>query len=217
MVRWSVESDRVLTTNEPLRLKAYGGHLFKEVSVRLFGPLLMRPECDCCIVTFTNEPHHEDKQTVVQFKELNKAERPSSINSGNPTAAPKYWNFSWIAEDELTFPEDPVSTSDCSSKGKSCDRRPAGYYPEFAWSLTSAEDSWAKDQTMAKTKASFQGWEEGKAELRGKGVSFGEVTVMRRTQVQHDIAMGATKMKDARPLDLLSPMDSPTFTAPSTT
>lgn len=42
------------------------------------------------------------------------------------------------------------------------DHGPAGYYPEFAWSLTSAEDSWAKDQTMAKTKASSQGWEEGK-------------------------------------------------------
>ncbi|XP_050990096.1 ALK tyrosine kinase receptor isoform X2 [Labeo rohita] len=90
------------------------------------------------------------------------SKRPSSINSGNPTAAPKYWNFSWIAEDELTFPEDPVSTSDCSSKGKSCERGPPGYYPEFAWSLTSAEDSWAKDQTMAKTKASSQGWEEGR-------------------------------------------------------
>ncbi|KAF4102525.1 hypothetical protein G5714_017325 [Onychostoma macrolepis] len=98
-------------------------------------------------------------------------ERPSSTNSGHPTAAPKYWNFSWIAEDELTFPEDPVSTSDCSSKGKSCDRGPAGYYPEFAWSLTSAEDSWAKDQTMAKTKASSQGWEEGTSQnvtLRGR-------------------------------------------------
>jgi len=54
------------------------------------------------------------------------------------------------------------SFPDCTSKGKLCDRGPAGYYPEFAWSLTSAEDSWAKDQTMAKTKASSQGWEEGK-------------------------------------------------------
>lgn len=38
------------------------------------------------------------------------ADRPMQKNSGNSFAGPKYWNFSWIAEDELSFPEDPVST-----------------------------------------------------------------------------------------------------------
>ncbi|KAA0711383.1 ALK tyrosine kinase receptor [Triplophysa tibetana] len=95
------------------------------------------------------------------FLHIASSDRPMPKNSGNSFAAPKYWNFSWIAEDELTFPEDPVSTPGCSTKGKSCDRLHTGYYPEFAWSLTSAEDSWAKNHMMESTKPSTQGWEEG--------------------------------------------------------
>ncbi|XP_073725594.1 ALK tyrosine kinase receptor [Misgurnus anguillicaudatus] len=114
-------------------------------------------------------PGKEDKYSAAirasdarLFLHIASSDQPMAKNSGNFLAVPRYWNFSWIAEDELTFPEDPVSTSVCSTKGKSCDRGPTVYYPEFAWSLTSAEDSWAKDQLMEKTKANSHGWEEGR-------------------------------------------------------
>ncbi|XP_052009504.1 ALK tyrosine kinase receptor-like [Xyrauchen texanus] len=113
-------------------------------------------------------PGKEDKYSAAirasdarLFLHIASSDWPSSTHSRNPIATPKYWNFSWISEDELTFPEDPLSTSDCYKKGKSCDHVVSGYYPEFAWTLTSADDSWAKDEAMKKTKASSQGWEEG--------------------------------------------------------
>ncbi|KAB5562049.1 hypothetical protein PHYPO_G00013460 [Pangasianodon hypophthalmus] len=51
----------------------------------------------------------------------------------------------------------------CSSKGKSCHGRSESYHPEFAWSLTSAEDVWAEDHgVMDMERGSSQGWEEGR-------------------------------------------------------
>ncbi|XP_046711576.1 ALK tyrosine kinase receptor isoform X2 [Silurus meridionalis] len=38
--------------------------------------------------------------------------RPAQArNTGNPEASPRYWNFSWIAEDVLGFPEDASASS----------------------------------------------------------------------------------------------------------
>lgn len=55
----------------------------------------------------------------------------------------------------------------CSSKGKSCHGRSESYHPEFAWSLTSAEDVWAEDHgVMDIARGSSQGWEEGKREKK---------------------------------------------------
>ncbi|KAF7704683.1 ALK tyrosine kinase receptor isoform X1 [Silurus meridionalis] len=92
--------------------------------------------------------------------------RPAQArNTGNPEASPRYWNFSWIAEDVLGFPEDASASSGlgCTSKGKSCHGKSESYHPEFAWSLTSAEDVWAEDHgVMDLARGSFQGWEEGR-------------------------------------------------------
>ncbi|KAK3562882.1 hypothetical protein QTP86_011118 [Hemibagrus guttatus] len=103
-------------------------------------------------------------------------------NSGNTDASLRYWNFSWIAEDVLGFPEDtstslapgPVGVAghtsmglmcftgfECSSEGKPCQGKTESYHPEFAWSLTSAEDVWAEDHgVMDMARGSSQGWEE---------------------------------------------------------
>lgn len=59
-----------------------------------------------------------------------------------------------------------LSGLECSSKGKSCQgksERQESYHPEFAWSLTSADDVWAEDHgVMNIERGSSLGWEEGK-------------------------------------------------------
>ncbi|XP_026876358.2 ALK tyrosine kinase receptor [Electrophorus electricus] len=89
----------------------------------------------------------------------------STRSAGNTDTSLRYWNFSWIAEEEVAFPEDaaPTTGMGCTSKGASCNHGADGYYPEFAWSLTSAEDFWAEDHGGMETMGgNSQGWEEGR-------------------------------------------------------
>ncbi|XP_071378728.1 ALK tyrosine kinase receptor [Centroberyx affinis] len=89
-----------------------------------------------------------------------------------------YWNFSWVAEDELSFPKDSLPMSDrrCRGNSKTCDQR-LGANPEFTWSIVAAGDPREEGNEKAEKKGgSPQGWEEGKTEgqfLWVKGSAFG--------------------------------------------
>ncbi len=58
-----LRSDRILTTNKPLQ-GSFESELFKEVSVHLFGPLLVRTRVRLLHLTCPNE---EGKRTLVWF------------------------------------------------------------------------------------------------------------------------------------------------------
>ncbi|XP_056152315.1 ALK tyrosine kinase receptor [Lampris incognitus] len=74
-----------------------------------------------------------------------------------------YWNFSWVAEDELRFPEESMPASDhrCPGVGKTCDQRLRAN-PEFTWSIVAPEGEGS--DKAEKKGGSPQGWEEGKTE-----------------------------------------------------
>ncbi|XP_034381036.1 ALK tyrosine kinase receptor [Cyclopterus lumpus] len=77
-----------------------------------------------------------------------------------------YWSFSWVAEDDLSFPSDSVPMSDhrCPGSSRTCDRQLEGI-PEFTWSIVAAGDLREERNEKSEKKAgSPQGWEEGKNE-----------------------------------------------------
>ncbi|XP_040917186.1 ALK tyrosine kinase receptor [Toxotes jaculatrix] len=73
-----------------------------------------------------------------------------------------YWSFSWVAEDDLSFPNGSVPMSDhrCPGNSRTCDQHPEGI-PEFTWSIVAAGERNGKTE---KKTGSPQGWEEGKNE-----------------------------------------------------
>ncbi|KAM6973436.1 ALK tyrosine kinase receptor [Aplochiton taeniatus] len=107
------------------------------------------------------------------------ASRGEPLAGRTAAGIPKgYWNFSWVAQDELSFPKDGVPSSDfrCPGNAKSCDRR-QGNTPEFTWTVVAAGDPWEEGNEKAEKKGgSPQGWEEGKNEgqfLWVNGSTFG--------------------------------------------
>ncbi|KAJ3580661.1 hypothetical protein NHX12_034281 [Muraenolepis orangiensis] len=85
----------------------------------------------------------------------------------NEAGVPRgYWNFSWVAEDKLSFPKALVPASDHRCPGddnsKSCAKRPV-VHPEVTWSIVAAQDlgpdggDWRREDK----EGSPQGWEEG--------------------------------------------------------
>nr|XP_020477641.1 ALK tyrosine kinase receptor-like [Monopterus albus] len=77
-----------------------------------------------------------------------------------------YWSFSWVAEDDLSFPKDSTHMSDhqCTGDSRTCDQHLEGI-PEFTWSIVAAGDLREKRNEKTKEMAgSPQGWEEGKNE-----------------------------------------------------
>ncbi|CAJ1074058.1 ALK tyrosine kinase receptor isoform X1 [Xyrichtys novacula] len=82
--------------------------------------------------------------------------------AGSRTAAgiPRgYWSFSWVAEDDLSFPNDSVPVSDhrCPGNSGACDQHLEST-PEFTWSIVAAGD---RNERTEKKAGSPQGWEEG--------------------------------------------------------
>ncbi|TNN69996.1 hypothetical protein EYF80_019869 [Liparis tanakae] len=74
-----------------------------------------------------------------------------------------YWSFSWLAEDDLSFPSDfvPVSDHRCPGSSRPCDRRLEGI-PEFTWSIVAAGDlREERNDKLEKKAGSPHGWEEG--------------------------------------------------------
>nr|XP_020498778.1 ALK tyrosine kinase receptor-like [Labrus bergylta] len=88
--------------------------------------------------------------------------------AGSRTAAgiPRgYWSFSWVAEDDLSFPNDSVPASAdhrCpGSNSRTCEQH-LEETPEFTWSIVAAGDlRGQKNEKMEKKAGSPQGWEEG--------------------------------------------------------
>ncbi|XP_034432007.1 LOW QUALITY PROTEIN: ALK tyrosine kinase receptor [Hippoglossus hippoglossus] len=77
-----------------------------------------------------------------------------------------YWNFSWVAEDDLSFPNNAPLLSDhrCPGNSRTCDQQLDGI-PEFTWSIVAAGDLREERNEKAEKKTgSPQGWEEGKNE-----------------------------------------------------
>uniref|UniRef100_UPI0037E7BB8D ALK tyrosine kinase receptor n=1 Tax=Semicossyphus pulcher TaxID=241346 RepID=UPI0037E7BB8D len=77
-----------------------------------------------------------------------------------------YWSFSWVAEDDLSFPNDAVPVSDhrCPGNSRTCDQHLEDV-PEFTWSIVAAGDLREERSEKTEKKAgSPQGWEEGKNE-----------------------------------------------------
>uniref|UniRef100_A0A6Q2YL48 Tyrosine-protein kinase receptor n=1 Tax=Esox lucius TaxID=8010 RepID=A0A6Q2YL48_ESOLU len=78
-----------------------------------------------------------------------------------------YWNFSWMAEDELNSPKPMAPTADtrCPGRRKSCDHLYTDENPDFTWSVVAAENPWEEgSKKIERKRASPQGWEEGKNE-----------------------------------------------------
>ncbi|XP_068573795.1 ALK tyrosine kinase receptor isoform X2 [Cebidichthys violaceus] len=74
-----------------------------------------------------------------------------------------YWSFSWVAEDDLSFPNDSVPMSDhqCPGSSRTCDQNLESI-PEFTWSIVAAGDLREERNEKSEKKAgSPQGWEEG--------------------------------------------------------
>ncbi|KAM9354884.1 ALK tyrosine kinase receptor [Pholidichthys leucotaenia] len=69
-----------------------------------------------------------------------------------------YWSFSWVAEDKLSFPNDPIPVRAYHQcPGQSCEQQEQT--PEFTWSIVATgEERNAKSERRA---GSPQGWEEG--------------------------------------------------------
>ncbi|XP_061751711.1 ALK tyrosine kinase receptor [Nerophis ophidion] len=84
-----------------------------------------------------------------------------------------FWSFSWVAEDDLSFPNNlmPISGPPCD-RSRSCDQNFDGV-PEFTWSIVATGDTLEeRDRKMEKKAGSPQGWEEGQF-LWVNGSSFG--------------------------------------------
>ncbi|XP_029972923.1 ALK tyrosine kinase receptor isoform X2 [Salarias fasciatus] len=74
-----------------------------------------------------------------------------------------YWSFSWVAEDDLSSPNNstPLSGHQCPGSSRTCDRQVEGT-PEFTWSIVAAGDLRGERGEKSEKKAgSPQGWEEG--------------------------------------------------------
>ncbi|CAK6962082.1 ALK tyrosine kinase receptor [Scomber scombrus] len=74
-----------------------------------------------------------------------------------------YWSFSWVAEDDLSFPNESMPTSDhrCPGNSRSCDQHLEDI-PEFTWSIVAAGDlREERNERSEKKSGSPQGWEEG--------------------------------------------------------
>ncbi|XP_073321435.1 LOW QUALITY PROTEIN: ALK tyrosine kinase receptor-like [Pagrus major] len=77
-----------------------------------------------------------------------------------------YWSFSWVAEDDLSFPNDSLPTSGhhCPGNSRTCEQHQEGV-PEFTWSIVAAGDlREERNERTEKKSGSPQGWEEGKNE-----------------------------------------------------
>ncbi|KAF0044849.1 hypothetical protein F2P81_004007 [Scophthalmus maximus] len=98
-----------------------------------------------------------------------KEEEPNSEPLAGRTTAgsPRgHWSFSWVAEDDLSFPNNSVSMSDhqCPGDSGTCDQQVDGF-PEFTWSIVAAGDlREERNEKTEKKTGSPQGWEEGKNE-----------------------------------------------------
>ncbi|XP_077477149.1 ALK tyrosine kinase receptor isoform X1 [Stigmatopora argus] len=88
-----------------------------------------------------------------------------------------YWSFSWVAEDDLSFPTNwmPMSDPICD-RSKPCDQDMGGA-PEFTWIIVATgETKEEHNQKTTQNARSPQGWEEGKNEGQFfwvNGTSFG--------------------------------------------
>ncbi|KAG7511008.1 ALK tyrosine kinase receptor [Solea senegalensis] len=74
-----------------------------------------------------------------------------------------YWNFSWVSEYDLSFPDDSTVMSDrrCPGNSRTCDQQLEGS-PEFTWSIVAAGDlQKERNERTEKKTGSPQGWEEG--------------------------------------------------------
>nr|XP_057947022.1 ALK tyrosine kinase receptor isoform X1 [Doryrhamphus excisus] len=88
-----------------------------------------------------------------------------------------FWSFSWVAEDDLSFPNNlmPMSDPPCGSS-RTCDQN-HDHVPEFTWSIVATGDTREERKRKPEKRAgSPQGLEEGKSEgqfLWVNGSSFG--------------------------------------------
>ncbi|AWP16838.1 putative ALK tyrosine kinase receptor-like [Scophthalmus maximus] len=127
-------------------------------------------------VVFVLCPNADPESTPFKLKgwppaknnERNGAMRSTSLSSeplaGRTTAgSPRgHWSFSWVAEDDLSFPNNSVSMSDhqCPGDSGTCDQQVDGF-PEFTWSIVAAGDlREERNEKTEKKTGSPQGWEE---------------------------------------------------------
>ncbi|XP_015246381.1 PREDICTED: ALK tyrosine kinase receptor-like isoform X2 [Cyprinodon variegatus] len=89
-----------------------------------------------------------------------------SVDSRSTGGIPRgYWSFSWVAEDDLSFPNDTATKSGqrCLGGSRTCGIH-FGDAPEFTWSIVAAGDQRGgrngKSERKEKTE-SPHGWEEG--------------------------------------------------------
>ncbi|KAM9707708.1 ALK tyrosine kinase receptor-like [Menidia menidia] len=70
------------------------------------------------------------------------------------------WSFSWVAEDDLRFPDDGVPKPDrrCPGNSRRCDHQQRGDPPDFSWSIVAAGE---RNGERGRKTGSPQGWEEG--------------------------------------------------------
>uniref|UniRef100_A0A3B3QJ29 Tyrosine-protein kinase receptor n=1 Tax=Paramormyrops kingsleyae TaxID=1676925 RepID=A0A3B3QJ29_9TELE len=75
------------------------------------------------------------------------------------TGVPRgYWNFTWTAEDELSFPEETAEAeSRCHGNGRQACGWPPGDGPDFSWSVLPAGDLWESERTGRVRRT----WDEG--------------------------------------------------------
>ncbi|XP_035290944.1 ALK tyrosine kinase receptor [Anguilla anguilla] len=96
------------------------------------------------------------------------ASRGTAWASAAGRAPDGYWNFTWTAEDELSFPQEMTSSSSSSSSSEfrchgnrePC-RRPPDRSPKFSWSLMAAESSLEAGPDAVQRGTRLPGWEEG--------------------------------------------------------
>ncbi|XP_061651453.1 ALK tyrosine kinase receptor [Phyllopteryx taeniolatus] len=84
-----------------------------------------------------------------------------------------YWSFSWVAEDDLSFPNNWMPMSDLlCNRSKTCDQNLDGV-PEFTWNIVTTGDTREEHHQKTEKRAeSPQGWEEGQF-FWVNGSSFG--------------------------------------------
>ncbi|XP_072220857.1 ALK tyrosine kinase receptor [Leuresthes tenuis] len=90
--------------------------------------------------------------------------RGESLDGRTAGGIPRgYWSFSWVAEDDLSFPNDTIPKSDrqCPGSRRTCDHQLKDT-PEFTWSIVAAGDlREERNGKNDKKTGSPQGWEEG--------------------------------------------------------
>ncbi|XP_051804129.1 ALK tyrosine kinase receptor isoform X1 [Acanthochromis polyacanthus] len=90
--------------------------------------------------------------------------RGEALDGRTATGYPRgYWSFSWVAEDDLSFPNDsmPMPDHQCPGNSRTCEL-PVEGSPEFTWSIVAAGEE--RNERAEKKAGSPQGWEEGKNE-----------------------------------------------------